>query len=58
MANISTRTVQLIVTEACNLNCIYCYEEQKTNRNMPPAIAKEKLRKFMSIPPESDGFDR
>ena len=30
----SRKTVMLTITEACNLNCVYCYEHNKTSREM------------------------
>lgn len=35
------RTVSIMVTEKCNLNCIYCYENNKSEKNMPFEIAKK-----------------
>ena len=32
---VSRKTVMLTITEACNLNCIYCYEHNKTTNEMP-----------------------
>lgn len=29
-----TKTIVLTITEACNLNCIYCYEDYKCNKSM------------------------
>jgi len=28
------KTVMLTITEACNLNCVYCYEHNKTSKGM------------------------
>ena len=30
----SRKTIMLTITEACNLNCIYCYEHNKTSKEM------------------------
>ena len=43
----------LLVTNACNLNCIYCYESHKSNRRMPITIAKNAIKKAFEVP----GFD-
>jgi len=32
---VSRKTVTLTITEACNLNCVYCYEHNKTFNEMP-----------------------
>lgn len=29
------KTMMLTITEACNLNCVYCYEHNKTSKEMP-----------------------
>ena len=26
--------VGILITEKCNLNCVYCYEKYKTNKNI------------------------
>lgn len=33
------KTVTLVLTEACNLSCKYCYENYKSNNNMPIDVA-------------------
>lgn len=38
----------LLLTEECNLNCVYCYEHYKRNRKMNFNLAKEILDKFYS----------
>jgi len=40
---IEKKTISITLTEACNLNCIYCYERIKTNRRMPVSVAKEAI---------------
>ena len=40
---LETKTVSLIVTEKCNLSCIYCYEDNKSKSNMSFNTAKEIL---------------
>lgn len=37
------QSITFVVTEACNLNCTYCYETHKTNRVMTKEIAKEAV---------------
>lgn len=37
------RSVTLTLTTRCNLNCIYCYENNKSNRSMPIDVAKRIL---------------
>lgn len=41
----NTRTISLVVTEKCNLNCVYCYEKYKTPRNMSFETAKKAIDK-------------
>ncbi|GHV92599.1 radical SAM protein [Spirochaetia bacterium] len=33
------KTIMLTLTEACNLNCVYCYEHNKTSKEMSKDIA-------------------
>lgn len=42
------RTITLILTEDCNLNCIYCYEHNKASKSMTFATAKGILDKELS----------
>lgn len=37
-------TCTLYMTEACNLNCVYCYEHKKGTAIMPMNIAQEGIR--------------
>ncbi|MFR9540000.1 MAG: radical SAM protein [Rikenellaceae bacterium] len=37
------KTIILTITNKCNLNCTYCYEDFKNNRNMSLDVAKEIL---------------
>lgn len=39
------RNISLIVTERCNLSCVYCYEHCKSARQMTFEIAKEIIDK-------------
>lgn len=41
--------LQLIITEQCNLRCRYCFEINKGSRQMPLELAKEILKKELSI---------
>ncbi len=46
--------VMLMLTEYCNLDCVYCYEKYKSKSVMSIGTAKESVQKFMA---ESEGFD-
>ena len=37
------KTLMLILTENCNLNCVYCYEHHKTLDDMPFETAKKAI---------------
>lgn len=39
--------IMLLVTENCNLNCIYCYEHQKNKRIMTFDTAKSILDEYL-----------
>ena len=39
--NIKRKTVQITLTESCNLNCIYCYEKIKDTSEMSERLAKK-----------------
>ncbi len=47
------RTLILVITERCNLNCVYCYEHDKSARNMSFSTAKSILDKEFA----DDGWD-
>ena len=47
------KVVTLIMTEKCNLNCIYCYEHNKTARSMSLDMAKKIIDKEFEV---DDGF--
>jgi len=49
------KTVLLILTEACNLNCIYCYEQHKGARSMDLETAMGIIEREMN---SNDEFDR
>ena len=40
---IESRRIMLLLTENCNLNCLYCYEHEKSNKEMSFSIAKNIL---------------
>lgn len=42
-ADMLTKNITFVVTEACNLNCSYCYECHKTNNRMTKEIAKQAV---------------
>jgi uncharacterized protein len=48
------RIVSLTITEACNLNCVYCYEHKKTAAVMSIETAKDIVKYEFE---NSDGFD-
>lgn len=44
------KVVQITITEACNLNCIYCYEKNKDFRKMEIPLAKSIIKEsFFTI---------
>jgi len=48
-------TLQLHITNACNLKCRYCYEINKGSRYMPAEVAKKAISKYML---REDDFDQ
>lgn len=48
------KTITLMVTQACNLSCTYCYEENKNCQTMTFETAKEILDKELTV---DDGFN-
>lgn len=48
------KTVTLTLTQACNLNCTYCYENHKSRNTMSFETAKSILDKELNI---DDGFE-
>ena len=50
----SQKTVTLVVTEKCDLSCVYCYEHDKTGRQMKFQTAKqiidEEIQNSSSFP--------
>lgn len=49
-----TKHVSMILTETCNLNCIYCYEKNKKNRNMSFDVAQKIINDVLT---SDDDFD-
>lgn len=52
--NPNRKIVMLVVTESCNLNCIYCYQGEKSSAIMTLDIAKERLNHHFN---NSDDFE-
>lgn len=44
--------IMLLVTESCNLNCLYCYEKKKNAKKMTFELAKNILDKQLSLASE------
>lgn len=42
-----TKTITLILTQRCNLNCVYCYEHFKTRNAMSFGIARSSVEKHI-----------
>lgn len=51
------RTCMLMVTHRCNLNCTYCYETHKDDREMSFDMAKTILLREFDFVKASDRFD-
>jgi len=49
------RIITLVVTEQCNLDCVYCFEKNKTNRDMPLSVAVASVENYLDS--TSDEFD-
>ena len=45
--DIEMRTVQFLITEDCNLDCVYCYEKHKSSISLSPQFIKEKIHEQM-----------
>ena len=52
--DINRRSVQFLVTEACNLDCVYCYEKNRNPRSLTEAFIKEKIFEEMRA---DNGYD-
>lgn len=55
----NTRTISLIVTESCNLSCVYCYEHNKSAASMSFEQAKRIIDKELreTTPQENTCID-
>ena len=51
------KTVTLSITESCNLDCVYCYEHNKTNRTMSIDLAKTIIDNEMNSDPQFDTIE-
>lgn len=49
------RDITLCITESCNLNCTYCYEDHKSSKKMSFETAKQIIDREMSICDKFDG---
>lgn len=48
--------LMLTITETCNLNCVYCYEENKNHNIMPLSIAQKNIKETFSKLDESNSL--
>ena len=48
------KKIMLIITENCNLRCIYCYEKNKNGKSMTFETAKEILDRAYA---DMDGYE-
>lgn len=55
MKKLDVKTVMLILTEKCNLKCKYCFEHNKSQRNMNFLTAKEIVDSELS---KQDGYSK
>lgn len=53
--NIKKRTVMLTLTNRCNLNCVYCYEKNKNEKEMSFETAKRIIDEEILY--SSDGYE-
>ena len=44
---LSMHTLQFLLTEDCNLDCVYCYEKHKNGCSLPAAFIREKIYQAM-----------
>lgn len=51
------RLVSLTITEACNLNCTYCYEHRKSAARMDIEVAKANLQYEFTHSPDFDEIE-
>lgn len=40
--------LSLVVTERCNLDCVYCFVKRKSNRDMPLKIARRTIERHLN----------
>lgn len=53
----SKKIIQIIVTEQCNLNCVYCYEKNKPNAVMPENRIKSIFESSFANTAGYDGIE-
>ncbi len=53
--DLKMRTLQFLVTEACNLRCVYCYEKHKRAKSLPAEFMMAKIRDEML---EDNGYEQ
>ena len=46
--DVGARTVELMLTTGCNLQCAYCYQQRKTPRTMAPEVLDAAIRQLVS----------
>lgn len=42
------KILTLVITEECNLNCVYCYQYSKSHKVMPIDLAKQEIREHLN----------
>lgn len=52
MSNNNMRYVTFIVTQNCNLNCLYCYEHNKTRKSIDVELVKSIIENELNIKDE------
>lgn len=55
--NTKTKTILLTITESCNLSCIYCYENYKSNKTMDFETAIRIIDEELASLPEGITLD-